>query len=256
MRPSTIKFEKSTVTKTSAPKLMCVEVEKTLRACKIGEDCGLFCVPKVLDYDNDEGVAVFERLPLISPVANILKKTKNCNSIVEQIGSALAVIHRELTLPDDMTIELPQEFRLAGTEVYFHGDFNGVNVCIVPNAPSILILDWQMTGQHGGEATYGSRYFDLLWFINYLLWTPNYKFLFNDTVNKVAKLFLESYFKESESIYDVEMFIRYSKNFFEAKLPNRKQNAGWRESFLLPLSYVLTKRFIKSLNSLQPDNDF
>ena len=235
---------------------MCVEVEKTLRAYEIGKNCGLFCVPKVLEYDKDKGEAVFERVHQITPVGNVFKRLKDCNSIVEQIGISLAVIHRELTLPSDMTIELPSEFRLPGTEVYFHGDFNGSNVCVTPNTPYIVILDWQMTSKHGGEATYGSRYFDLVWFINYLLWTPTLKYLFHDPVNKVAKLFLQSYFKESKLLFDTEALMQYSKNFFEFKLPARKQYTSWKRHLLLKRSNVLANRFVKSLQSFQPDNGF
>jgi hypothetical protein len=248
---STIKIGENTVTKTSDPKRMSVEVEKTLRARTIGKNCGLFYVPEVLEYNNSKGLAVFERIHHISPIINVLKSTKQCSPIVKQVGSALAVIHRELTLPDEMIIELPLEFRSHGTEVFIHGDFNPINVCISLDTPSIIILDWQMTGQHGGEATYGTRYFDLIWFVNYLLWSPTFKFFFPDQVNKITKLFFQSYFKESGLFYDVEMFVRYSNNFFETKLPDRKKTTSRAERYLLPYSKELTKRFIKSLNSHQ-----
>lgn len=247
MRHSTIQFGKNTVTKTSAPRLMGIEVEKTLRANEIGKKCGLFKVPEVLDYDKVKGIAVFERINEIDPIKNFLNKTKNYNSIVEQVGYALAVIHRELILPNDMTIELPQEFMLPGTEVYIHGDYNGINICVVPCTPSIVILDWQMTSRHGGEATYGSRYFDLVWFINYLLWTPTFKYLFHDPVIKVAKLFLQSYFKGIESTYDAEIFVRYCENFFETKMPDRKFHTSIQKRYLIPRSNALTKKFINSV---------
>ena len=250
MSHSTIHFEKNTVTKTSKPEQMRIEVEKTLRARDIGENCGLFHVPKVLDFDKEKGVTVFERIHDINPVLNFLRNTKKCNSIIEQMGISLAIIHKELTLPYDMIIKLPPEFRLEGTEVFLHGDFNGINIGVIPKKPSIIILDWQMTSIHGGEATYGSRYFDLIWFINYLLWTPTIKYLFNIPVNKVAKLFLESYFKEASLPYDANMIIKYSKNFFRVKLPERKQHACRQKRYLLPYYNILTKRFIKSLDSI------
>ena len=254
MNHNTVQFGENTVTKTSTAKLMSVEVEKTVRAAKIGENCGLFYVPKVLEYDKGKGVAVFERIHQIRPIGNVIKSTKHCKSIVEQIGCSLAVIHRELTLPENMTIELPTEFRLAGTEVFFHGDFNGINVCVVPYKPSIVILDWQMTNLHGGEATFGSRYFDLLWFINYLLWNPTIKYLFQDPINKVVKPFLQSYFNGTACSDDAEMLIEYSYNFFEAKSPAKKQYPSRRKRYMFQYSNGLTRRFIKSLHSFNPDN--
>jgi len=57
-RHSKVEIKKDTVIKTASPELMRVEVEKTRRAHKIAEDCGLFRVPEVLDYDERRGVAV------------------------------------------------------------------------------------------------------------------------------------------------------------------------------------------------------
>ena len=55
MQHSTIQIGKNTVTKTTVPDLMRVEVEKTRRAFEIGRDCGIFRVPEVLEHDEVAG---------------------------------------------------------------------------------------------------------------------------------------------------------------------------------------------------------
>jgi hypothetical protein len=151
-----------------------------------------------------------------------------------------------------MSITLPSEFNLSGTEVFLHGDFNGINVCITECSPSVVVIDWQMTSRHGGKATYGSRYFDVIWFINYILWTPSIPYIFTDPIATIAKSFLKSYFKEANVVTDWESFIRYTKNFFKTKLPFRKQDTHWRTRYLLQRSNVLTQRFIDSLKVTAP----
>lgn len=253
MQHRNIQFGKDTVTKTSEPRLMRIEVEKTRRAYEIGKNSGLFHVPEVLEYDEVNGVAVFKLIKHIHPVRSAMDGSLRYKSLMEQIGRSLAVIHRKLTLPHGMTITLPSEFNLPGTEVFLHGDFNGMNICVSPCLPPIVILDWQTTAVHGGQATYGSRYFDLIWFVNYMLWTPTFYYLFCDPVSKAARCFLESYFKESEFPYDAEMIARYAKLFFETEQPFRKQNAHWSNRYLLPRSRLLTQRFVESLKTITID---
>ena len=223
---------------------MRIEAEKTRRAFQIGRDCGLFRVPKVLDYDEANGILVFERIDGIHPISSTIRR---CPSIVERVGRSLAIIHQNLFLPESMKIPLPSEFALAGTEVFLHGDFNGCNVCLHPCSKSIVIIDWQMTSRHGGRATYGSRYFDLIWFINYMLWKPSVSNLFHDPVSPVAKLLLESYLCQAGVPYDSARIEQYAKNFFSVKLPLRKAQNGWKARTLIHRSNALTQKFIKSL---------
>tara|TARA_Y100000031_G_scaffold16921_1_gene17495 strand:- start:1 stop:762 length:762 start_codon:yes stop_codon:yes gene_type:complete len=246
-RHSTILIGKNTVTKTAAPELMRIEVKKTQRAYDIGLDYGLFRVPKVLDYDEVRGVVVLERINEVHPFST---KTNHCRSVIEQIGHSLAIIHQTLSLPQTMVNPLPTELFLPEEEVFLHGDFNGQNICVDPSSNAITIFDWQMTHRHGGKATYGSRYFDLVWFVNYLLWEPTIGHLLGDPVAPVAKSFLTSYFRNADISYNADALASYANSFFAMKLPMRKQNATWRTRYLLQRSGVLTQRFIASLEAL------
>lgn len=251
MRHSTIHFGENTVTKTAAPNLMRIEVEKTRRAYEIGKSCGLFRVPEILDYDETKGQVVFERIERIQPIIHVQNQWK---SVMERIGRSLAIIHRTLSLPQEMAIPLPSEFALPGTEVFLHGDFNGFNICIDTCSLSIVILDWQMTPRHGGQATYGSRYFDLLWFVNCILWSPTVRYLFYDPVTPAAKSLFRSYFSEAKTPCNTEMLLLYTKQFFNILRPLRKQRASRRIYYLLPRSYVLTQRFTESIKTIVPES--
>lgn len=248
MRHRRPRFQKDTVAKIAPPDVMRVEIEKTRRAFDIARDCGLFRVPRVLDYDQATGTATFERIAGIRPFFSVGHKSR---PTIDRIGRSLAVIHRHLSLPDEMVVPLPTEFALAGTEVFLHGDFNGANVCINARSDEIVILDWQMTSRHGGRATFGSRFFDLIWFVNFMLWKPTLSYLIRDPVAPVATAFIQSYFEEARLSYDAETLVRYARNFFQAKLPFRKQNASWTTRYLLPRSQILTQRFVKSLETIR-----
>jgi hypothetical protein len=246
----TIYFEKNTVTKLSEPALMRVEVEKTRRAHKIGKDCGLFRVPEIIDYDELKGKVVFERIKNIHPVRPALYDINKNKHIIECIGSSLAIIHHNLSLPQNIIIPLPSELNLSGSEVFLHGDFNCVNVCKDNGSQSIIILDWQMTSVFGGQATFGTRYFDLLFFISSLYNRPTLRHLFSDPVHPVARDYLDAYFKESGIEYDSNNFSLYAKKFFILVKMWFNNNAGWRHRPLLFRSNAMIKNFVHNIPSL------
>jgi tRNA A-37 threonylcarbamoyl transferase component Bud32 len=252
MLAKTIQFSRHTVTKTGAPELMRVEVEKTRRAFQIGEECELFRVPEVLDYDEAKGVALFERLDGIEPIRNAVPWGEKYGILAEILGASLARIHGNLKLPSDMLLPLPPELALLQNEVFLHGDFSVYNVCVGKRWPPIVILDWQMTSVHGGRATFGTRYFDLMWFINNLLYRPRIRYLFGNPVASVSRQFLEAYFKTARLEYKADEIASYAKRFFDVKMPLRKQHSNLRTRFLLPFSHALTKEFIESLSEILP----
>ncbi|MBN2720849.1 MAG: hypothetical protein JXR72_07095 [Proteobacteria bacterium] len=249
MRHATVQFGKNTIIKTADPELMRVEVEKTRRAFEIGRASGLFRVPEVLDYDEAGGVATFE---LVQGLRTFVSSINRNAPFAERVGMALAVVHRELSLPPSMVFPLPEHFNVAGTEVFFHRDFNGKNVCLQAGSGSIVILDWQMTWHHGGKATYGSRFFDLIWFMDYLIWAPKYSHLFHDPVVPVAKTFLSAYFSEAAIPYDPKAFETYAREFFERDLPQRKGHVTSPHRYLLfRASQSIKERFLEYLSGLE-----
>jgi hypothetical protein len=251
-RHSTVIIGRNTVTKTSAPNLMRVEVEKTLRAHKIGKDSGLFRVPRVLDYDNSKGEAIFERLDS-APVSRAVPWGVGRIDLGKKLGVALAVIHRELVLSDNFRINLPDEFSLAHDEVFLHGDLSVNNVGIGGSKQHLTIFDWQMTPVYGGSATYGTSYFDILWFIDNLIHRPYTRFLYSNPVAPVASAFLEAYFNEAVISYDAERFSRYATRFFRIRVPHVRndivQNSKGRARLLFPRTQYILRTFIRSLTA-------
>jgi len=235
---------------------MRVEVEKTRRAFEIGRDCGLFRVPEVLDYDEAKGVAVFERLD-VKPVSKAIPWGEKRSVLAKNLGASLAIIHRELTLPDSMLVPLPAEFALPHDEVFLHGDLSVNNVCIGDSWPPIVILDWQMTTLYGGQATYGTRYFDILWFISNLINRPFTRFLYSNPVAPVARAFMESYFYEGMLPYDSDKVVMYGRRFFDVEMPRVRreiiQNSKGRARLLLPCCRAILRKFIESLKTMEPN---
>ncbi len=119
-----IEFTKNTVIKFDDPKLMRIQVEKSRRAYAISKNSNLFRVPEVLDYNDDKGVAVFERIIGIRPIQSTVSFVSDYTNIAGILGASLAVIHRELTLPSEMIIPLPTEFSGSDSDVIIHGDLS------------------------------------------------------------------------------------------------------------------------------------
>lgn len=253
MPHSTLQFGAETVTKTSAPEEMRVEVEKTRLAFAIGQRSGLFTVPEVLDYDEEAGVAVFRRLE-IRPVSKAVPWGPKRRSLARSLGRALAVVHRDLTLPEEFRRPLPSEVDDAddgSDHVYLHGDLSVNNVCVGTTSPDLTILDWQMTPLYGSRATHGTRFFDLFWFVNNLVHRPYTRFLVTDPVAPVADAFLESYFDEARVPYDSTRATTYARKLFGAEVPRVRQEVvadSWgRARMLLPASRAILRDFISSL---------
>jgi len=241
-----LRIEGKTVIKSGNPRLIRVEVEKTLRGRRIGLETGLFRVPELLDYDESRGVAVFERLFGIESLINTARWGREYEALAERIGASLAAIHGGLSLPADMIVPVPEDFGAEGNDVFLHGDYGVKNICLDRADSSLVILDWQFTDAHGGEASYGSRYFDVIWFVNNLLWVPTTSHLFRDPVGPVARRFVESYFRAADLPYDAEGISRYAEHFFEIKKPERRKMSR-RRYIYLPRCHALTRRFVRSL---------
>ena len=218
-----MQIHKNTVTKVTTPDLMRIEVEKTIRAYEIGKKCGLFSVPKVLEYDEPTGKVVLEHLD-VKPVLLAVTWADNRSALAKTLGASLAIIHRELILPESMLVHLPAEFASPHDEVFLHGDVSVRNVCVGNSWPPIVILDWQMTPKYGSRATYGTRYFDILWFISNLISHPYPRFIVSNPVTPVVRIFIESYFQEAQLPYYSERFYMYAKRFFGVVAPRIKQN--------------------------------
>jgi hypothetical protein len=247
-RKHSLRLDGRTVVKSAHPRYLRVEIEKTRRAARIAKETGLFRVPDVLDYDDRKGTAVFERIPGLRTIREAARSNRERGEAAARIGRALAIIHRDLRLPDDMTLPIPGAFMDGGGDVFLHGDFGLRNIAFEPGSDVPVILDWQFTDMHGGEATFGSRYFDLVWFVNTLIWIPTAGHLIRDPIAPVAGPFVESYYRTAGLPYDEEALSGYAARFFEAKRPERGTGSR-RFRIFVPRCHALSARFVRRLRT-------
>jgi 5-methylthioribose kinase len=238
------------VIKTGVPEFMRIEVEKTRRACEISKQCHLFRVPEVLDFDESTGTAKFEFLRDIKTLREVIGAGSSVESFMKKLGQGLAVIHRNLRLPDDMRVPLPKDYCLAGTEVFLHGDLGLRNVCVNTNNSQVVILDWRTTVKLCENATYGSRYFDLMWFVYNLFYRPISRARYKASIPAapMAGTFLRAYFGTTDYGYKHQEFACYMKRFLEMKLSARKKGGHFKRRLLLVPSHTKLRRFIDSFH--------
>ncbi len=163
------------VYKRGEPSVLEMEALRMELAATIGEQSGLFSVPKLVLLDLPRGTLITEFVPQLKNLREIaLQKELGSKEIFAHAGRALATVHRKLQLPPDKIVPLPDYLRSAvEDEVALHGDFCWSNVCWEANESRIVLLDWASAPSLGCIATYGSRYFDLLWFSwSLFFWTP------------------------------------------------------------------------------------
>lgn len=159
-------FEGNEFRKVQRPDLALTEYTKSLAARQIALQSDLFKVPQVLEYSPETGTLVFERLHDLVPLQVALCMPDLAIPAARKAGGILGIVHRELRLPKDHELDLPQELALDGAStVFLHGDYNLHNVCISRVTHQLVVLDWSMTQLFGGRATIGPRFFDVAWFV-------------------------------------------------------------------------------------------
>jgi len=185
------------VRKTGESSMLAVEATKSSRAFDIGKDSGLFYVPKVTNFDAKTGVLEFERLSdLVTLIELVAREDPRLPGLLEKAGQALAVVHEKLILPEEMKYELPPEWMNSPNEnVFIHGDFAGFNLCFDESSEQLVILDWSSAPLLGRTVTYGSRFFDVIWFVIYIFYGAPRKRLFNWDAAYMANAFLSGYAK-------------------------------------------------------------
>jgi len=98
-----------------------------------------FSTPRLLDVDEEKGLLVFERLAELQPLHPRMPVSR-----FEEVGVLLAIIHRALTLPKELTFVREADTEVADTDVasivFVHGDFQPKNLAIVNER--LVVFDW------------------------------------------------------------------------------------------------------------------
>jgi hypothetical protein len=183
------------VRKTADARILAVEAAKAIRASKIGEESGLFSVPKVVNLDTEVGVLEFERLSgLVTLLDLAVRKDPRLPTLLERAGQALATVHEKLILPQEMRCDMPQEWMGTSDEnVFIHGDFACINVCFHEPSGELVIMDWSAAPVVGRTPTFGSRYFDILLFISSMFHGAPWREISSWDGKGMARTFLRGY---------------------------------------------------------------
>jgi len=190
-----MEFTDNIARKTGEPGLLAAEAAKASRAFDIGRECGLFYVPKVVKFDEETGQLEFERLnDLVTLLDLAIHKDKRLPDLLNKAGKALAVIHGELLLPEEMKHYLPSEWMDSEEDnVFIHGDFACINVCFHEPSNELVIMDFSAAPMVKRTPTFGSRYFDVLLFISSIFHGAPLRRAFNLDAKTMAEAFLRGY---------------------------------------------------------------
>jgi tRNA A-37 threonylcarbamoyl transferase component Bud32 len=230
------------IRKKGEPELLVIEAAKAVRANEIGRDSGLFDVPKVLKFDADAGVLDFEKIDgLVTLLDLAIRKDQRLHDLLNKTGQALAVIHRQLTLPDEMKHKLPSEWLGTPDEnVFLHGDYAPINACFHEPSESLVILDWSAAPLIGRAPTFGSRYFDVLWFTTCVFCGVPYKNMFSWDAEGMANAFLKGYVEEVSS-ENLNKLQDYLPKICQLQKKNILYLAGRQDSLLKVVAYIVSQ---------------
>ncbi|MGB7328004.1 MAG: hypothetical protein WBD31_24225 [Rubripirellula sp.] len=246
-------IHRETVVKTGDVSKMAVEAEKTRRAYALANESQLFRVPRVLDFDGANGTIVLERIPDLVSMGDVLNSPSQNLQFLAALAKAMACIHAEFALPDEMKIELPEPYRFdPRTNVFLHGDLSIKNIFMSASDSKVVILDWQMTEVHGGKSTYGTRYFDVSWVVNnlfFFLCNPRAAFSREITAEVAVNHFVENYLHIAKLDDNHDQFQSYLRQFFDFKLSHRFARLNLLEKVILFNAFRRIRKFISSFDS-------
>jgi hypothetical protein len=242
-----MEFIENIARKTGEPSLLAVEATKTQLARQIGEESGLFYVPKVIRFDAKAGVLEFERLENMVPLLELgVRGDDRLFGLLKKTGQALAVIHGKLVLPDEMKHELPPEWMDRPEEnVFIHGDFAMCNLSFHETSSQLVIMDWSAAPLLGRTPTFGTRFFDALWFVSSIFHGAPAKKMLRWNSEKMADAFLTGYAVSSSSdeLGRLQTYIPTIRRLHKKKI---WYLARWQRSLPRRIAYILSQAYMYS----------
>ncbi len=233
-----------------------IEAEKMRRAATIANASRLFRVPELIAFDSDKGVLRMEYLPGLRGIRRANLPADEYLSIVDRAGDALRAIHAGLMLPPELELPLPNELDHAGGGVFLHGDYSGENVCVMGNGgeTQLVVIDWQISPRIGTDATFGTQYFDIGWFIGNLFRKPVYEYLVGPDVRLAAMSFLRGYLRNGQMQGELLGLNRYLERLCDYRRENHEKNLFLLKRILLAPGINAWKRFARTLDVRMLEN--
>ena len=125
---STLQIKGDRMIKRQSPKHSRLERERTQFGARVAAESGLFEVPDILSYEDEEGEITFRYDHGAVPLREYLVKRRE-PELMKRAGRALAAIHDAGVISD-------------GSDVFWHGDYGLVNVLYSEARDRIMIVDW------------------------------------------------------------------------------------------------------------------
>lgn len=244
----------SVARKTGEPSLLAVEAAKARAARHVGQDTGLFYVPEVLRCDAEAGTLECERLNGLARLFDLAAAgDSRVGELMRRAGMALAAVHEKLVLPGEMRQDLPGDWTDGGGEdVFIHGDYVCINVCYQQPSGRLVIVDWSAAPLMGRTATFGSRYFDILWFASSVFRVAPWRRLGRWDAEGMVREFLAGY--RDVSACRVDRFREFAPRICQlykrhAWVMARRKTPIAAMAHALPraLMYVRFRRFVRGL---------
>lgn len=213
------------------PQLLSIEFTKTKQAICIGDETGLFYVPRLLSSDVEEGLIEFEYLNNLRCIWELVV----CNDsrlpiIFENLGLALAIVHDRLILSNEMKTNLPNEWmNPIDDNVFIHGDLTIDNVCFQEISERLVIVDWSTAPLLGGISNFGSRYFDIIWFMSHMFYGMPAKGFMQRRIEELIDMFIHGYTLSFNSNFNYDLF-----RYFHRQMKNLYRKIIWQRAMRYP----------------------
>jgi tRNA A-37 threonylcarbamoyl transferase component Bud32 len=151
-----VSIQGDVVVKLQNPETSRRERLRTTAARVVGQETGLFSVPKIISFDDNRGSIIFERLPGVVLQQALLNDNKSLD-VIGSVARALAAIHGRME-PSVTPLDSPRAVPL-------HGDFGATNVLCRADSDRIAVLDWSNASWIGYDADMGSPEIDVSVFL-------------------------------------------------------------------------------------------
>lgn len=188
-----------------------IELEKTKQASRVGEQTGLFYVPCIMGSNEKENTIDFEYIDDLCTVQELaVEGYPQLIGIFTRIGVALAAIHNNLVLPSHIKKNLPDKWMQPDQDnVFIHGDFTLLNVCFHKATDRIVILDWSAAPFMGSQYTFGSKYFDITWFVYYIFHFFPARAITRWNAKNMADAFIKGYMEQQQNRLSLNTWRHY-----------------------------------------------
>lgn len=229
-----------------------------------GSEAGFYC-PKLHSFDKESGEMTFELLVNCKNLRAVFiekagffsskKDRDKLQEIFKRVGKSLYYIHSKLFQQKDLEKHsLPFQYvenQEINDLVFIHGDFTLNNVMYDESLDKIYFIDWSSSPFFEQPANFGSRFWDLSFFISstfYFSFSTLSKIVFRKKlIDNFLSGYLENY-QESSFSLKRKMFIYLSENNYFNLYRSfwREKNLSIKIRFLQYISKNSLNRYIRN----------